>query len=64
MNRPTQIAFQFLNYLYPKDEDKNSWDSLSQEAKTYIENLERDLGVQITLIGTGQSNEAMIDRRK
>ena len=32
--------------------------------KTYIENLERDLGVPITLIGTGQSNEAMIDRRK
>ena len=64
INRPTQIALQFLNYLYPQDENKNSWDFLSQEAKTYIENLEHDLGVPITLIGTGQANEAMIDRRK
>ena len=64
INRPTQIALQFLNYLFPNDEGKNSWDSLSKEAKMYIENLERDLSVPITLIGTGQSNEAMIDRRK
>ena len=64
VNRPTQIALQFLNYLYPLDENKKTWGSLNQESKTYIENLERDLGVPITLIGTGQSNEAMIDRRK
>lgn len=64
INRPTQIALQFLNYLFPKDEGKNSWDSLSQEAKTYVENLERDFGVPITLIGTAQSNEGMVDRRK
>ena len=64
VNRPTQIALQFLNYLYPQDEGKNSWDSLSQEAKTYIGTLERDLGVPITLIGTAELNEGMIDRRK
>lgn len=64
INRPTQIALQFLNYLYPHDEGKNSWESLSEEARNYIENLERELGVPITLIGTGQLNEAMIDRRK
>jgi len=23
INRPTQIALQFLNYLFPQDEDKN-----------------------------------------
>ena len=64
INRPTQIALQFLNYLYPEDENKNSWESLSSEAKNYIENLEYILKVPITLIGTGQSNKAMIDRRK
>lgn len=63
VNRPTQIALQFLNYLFPKDEGKNSWDSLSPEVKAYIEDLERDLEVPITLIGTGESNDAMIDRR-
>lgn len=63
VNRPTQIALQFLNYLFPKDEGKNSWNSLSPEAKVYIEDMERDLGIPITLIGTGESNDAMIDRR-
>jgi len=63
LNCPTQIALQFLNYLCPRDENKNNWESLSGDAKKYIVALEKDLGVPITLIGTGQSNEAMIDRR-
>ena len=64
VNRPTQIALQFLNYLFPQDEGKNSWDSLSKEAQIYIKKLERDLGVPITLIGTAQLSEGMIDHRK
>lgn len=64
VNRPTQIALQFLNYLFPQDEDKNSWKALSREAKVYIEDLEDDLKVPITLIGTGRLNKAMIDRRR
>lgn len=64
INRPTQIALQFLNYLYPQDENKNTWESLSEDTKKYIKNLERELGIPITLIGTGRENNAMIDRRK
>jgi adenylosuccinate synthase len=64
INRPTQLALQFLNYLYPLDEGKTSWDALSADAKEYIDHLERAFGVPVTLIGTGQSNEAMIDRRR
>ncbi|MEK9157139.1 MAG: adenylosuccinate synthetase, partial [Patescibacteria group bacterium] len=64
LNRPTQIALQFLNYLFPQDKDKSSWEDLSNEAQSYIENLERELRVPITLIGTGEEFSAMIDRRK
>ena len=64
INRPTQIALQFLNYLYPDDENKNKWNNLSTEAKKYINDLEKKLNVPITLIGTGKQNSAMIDRRK
>ena len=64
INRPTQIALQFLNYLYPNDENKNKWKDFSTEAKKYIEGLEKILGVKITLIGTGRLNKAMVDRRK
>ena len=63
-NRPTQIALQFLNYLYPEDENKNTWRSLSKVAKKYIKDLEAKLEVPITLIGSGRANESMIDRRK
>lgn len=64
INRPTQIALQFLNYLFPEDEGKSEWNSLSSRAKKYIDKLERDLGVSITLIGTAAENDAMIDRRR
>ena len=63
INRPTQIALQFLNYLFPQDENKNSWNSLTKEAKDYINKLEEDLNVPITLTGTSKSNEGMVDRR-
>ncbi len=63
MNRPTQIALQFLNYVFPGDENKAAWADLSKEAQDYIQDLEKQLEVPITLIGTGQANEAMIDRR-
>ncbi len=63
VNRPTQIALQFLNYLYPQDEGKCTWEALSGDAKGYVDALERELGVPITLVGTGQENAAMIDRR-
>ncbi|MEY3868773.1 MAG: hypothetical protein RLZZ338_2664 [Cyanobacteriota bacterium] len=63
VNRPTQIALQFLNYLFPEDENVVAWSELSSEAKHYVTNMENQLGIPITLIGTGQSHDAMIDRR-
>lgn len=63
VNRPTQIALQFLNYLFPKDENASSWDALGAEARTHVLNLEQVLDVPITLIGTGAGPKAMVDRR-
>lgn len=63
INRPTQIALQFLNYAYPLDENCTTWNQLSRSARSYIKQLENDLGVPITLIGTGEQPKAMIDRR-
>lgn len=63
VNRPTQIALQFLNYIFPADENKNGWDDLSAEAQKYIAGMEKKLDVPVTLIGTGVANGSMIDRR-
>ena len=62
-NRPTQIALQFLNYIFPDDENKSVWDDLSRAARDYIGAMEKNLSVPVTLIGTGVDNAAMIDRR-
>jgi adenylosuccinate synthase len=63
VNRPTQIALQFLNYLFPEDENKFDWDELTKPAQEYVLKLEEELNVPITLIGTGAGNASMIDRR-
>ncbi len=62
-NNPNHIAYQFLNYKFPEDENKSKWSSLSQKAQYFIKDLEQKLQVPITLIGTGPKSEAMIDRR-
>lgn len=64
INRPTQIALNFLNYLFPKEEGKSKWEDLNQNSKDYILNLEKELGVSVTLIGTGAEHSEMIDRRE
>jgi adenylosuccinate synthase len=63
INRPTQIALQFLNYLFPTDEGKTQRIDLSNEAKTYILHLEEDIWVPITLIWTWIHEQEIIDRR-
>lgn len=63
INRPTQIALQFLNYLFPEVEDVQQWDQLSKKAQAYILDLEKKLGVPVTLVGTGADIKSMIDRR-
>jgi adenylosuccinate synthase len=63
VNQPTQIALQFLNYLFPADEGKRRFDELSRAARAHVLELERQLGVPVTLIGTGPRRSEMIDRR-
>lgn len=63
VNQPTQIALQFLNYLFPADEGKTRWDDLTREARTWITELEQALQTPVTLIGTAAPRAAMVDRR-
>ena len=63
VNRPTQIALQFLNYVFPKDEGKNKWEDLNSDSQDYILKLEKELEVPIVFIGTGADHKEMVDRR-
>lgn len=64
LNSATQVALTKLDALFPKDRGKKSWDELSAEAKEHVEELERNLGVPITIVRTGPEVYDTIDRRK
>ncbi len=63
LNSPTQIALTKLDVLFKEDYNKRRFDDLSGEAKAFIENIEDELGVPVTLISTGPDTEQIIDRR-
>lgn len=63
INRPTQIALMFIDYINHEDYGKTKFESLSSESKDYIYSLEKILNVPITLIGTGPKREHIIDVR-
>jgi len=64
LNSATQIAITKLDVLYPDCAHKTSFDTLTNEAKSFIKKIEATLHVPVTLIGTGQNVNDIIDLRK
>ena len=64
LNSATQIAITKLDVVFPDCAQKTSFDTLSDDAKSFIKNIEEKLHVPITLIGTGPTVNDVIDRRK
>ena len=64
LNSATQIAITKLDVLFPDCAKKTMYDELSDDAKSFIRNIEANLNVPVTLIGTGPSIKDVIDRRK
>jgi len=64
LNSATQIAITKLDVLFPDCANKTSFDSLNDEAKSFIKKIEEKLNVPVTLIGTGPQVNDVIDIRK
>lgn len=64
VNRPTQIALHGADYLDYADKGLTEFDGLCDKAKQFTEWLKQELGVPVDFIGTGPTNEELIDRRK
>ena len=64
LNSATQIAITKLDVLFPDCAKATSFDSLNDEAKTFIKKIEEKLNVPVTLIGTGPQIIDVIDIRK
>jgi adenylosuccinate synthase len=63
LNSATQISITKLDVLYPECAGMTSYAALSDEAKSFIKNIEDELHVPVTIIGTGPAINDVIDRR-
>lgn len=63
LNSATQIALTKLDVLFSECAHKNSFDALSDRAKSFITKIEDELDVPVTLIGTGAGVNDIIDLR-
>jgi adenylosuccinate synthase len=63
VNGATQIAMTKVDIRFPGNDRVHEYAKLTKEARAFIEDAERKMGVPITLIGTGPDALDIIDRR-
>lgn len=63
LNSATQLAITKLDIVYPDCAHKTSFEQLTEPAKSFIKKIEDDVGVPVTIIGTGPESKDVIDRR-
>ena len=63
LNSATQLSITKLDVRFPECASVKSFNDLSNEAKSFIKNIEEKLQVPVTLIGTGPLVDDTIDVR-
>lgn len=63
LNSATQLAVTKMDVLYPQCAGVREYAKLPAEAKKFIENIEGETGLKVTLIGTGPELYDVVDRR-
>ena len=64
LNTPTQIAIMKIDALFREAAGKTRWADLPTEARRWVEEVEEQLKVPVTLIGTGPEPRHMVDLRR
>jgi len=49
--------------MFPESAKVRDWSKLPSDARKFIEDIEGELGVRVTLVGTGPDLDDVIDRR-
>lgn len=63
VNSASEIALNFADYIDYNDRGVREFDMLSPATRRFIDRIERDVNVPITLIGTGPESGSIVDRR-
>jgi adenylosuccinate synthase len=61
-NRPTHIFLHGADYLSWHNKSLRNYEGLTPDAKSFIESLKLSLQAPVSLIGTGPSNEELIEK--
>ncbi len=64
LNSATQAAVTKIDVLFPECKGVKSYDKLSDRARRFIEKIEDEIGIPVTLIGTGPEAWEVVDRRE
>jgi len=64
LNAATQAAVTKIDVMFPECKGAQSYKELSRKAREFVENIEREIKIPVTLIGTGPSAWDMVDRRQ
>lgn len=63
LNKPTDIALTFTDYLTIENRAAKRFEQLHPETINFIEEIERVSDARVSLIGTGFNLRSIIDRR-
>jgi adenylosuccinate synthase len=63
INSANQIALTKLDIIFPQCKGIRDYSKLANEAKKFIETIESETGIPVTIIGTGSEINDTIDRR-
>lgn len=63
LNSATQLAVTKMDVLFPECAKVRDYAKMPAAAKKFIEEIEGELGVRVTLVGTGPEIDDVVDRR-
>ncbi len=63
LNSATQLAITKLDVVFPESAGIREFAKLEAQSRLFIENIEAETGLRVTLIGTGVDLNDVIDRR-
>ena len=64
INSANEVAITKVDVLFKGAEKVRAYEMLPEEAKAWISGIEAEIGVPVSLIGTGEDALDMVDRRK
>jgi len=64
LNAATQAAITKIDVVFPQCKGVTSYNKLTQDAKAFIDDIEKEVRIPVTLIGTGPDALEMVDRRR